>query len=362
MAAPYRLYGADLSPYSVKVRQVLAYKSIPHEWIPRTAARQAEFARYARLPLVPVLVGSDDFAQQDSTPIVETLERRYPEPSIVPGDPALAFLSALIEDYADEWVNKAMFHYRWTYDADQESAARRIAAMMLEGEDVDRAPVEASIRERMTARLHHVGSSAQTAPVIEGSYARLLEMLEAHLSDRPYLFGARPALGDFGLGAQLGQLLSDPTPGALMRDRSPRVAAWTERLSRAAVEGPFEELAALTPTLAPLLESEIAGCYLPWMEANAAAAASGEEVSIDLPGGRFTQTPQKYAARALRDIRVRYMQAAGGDGLDALLERTGCSRWFSAPPPIADRSEESAPGIVDEAAATTEFLDPSQDQ
>jgi len=368
MVAPYRLYGADLSPYSIKVRQVLQYKSIPHEWLLRTMARQSEFARFARLPLVPVLVGADDFAQQDSTPIVETLERRYPEPSIVPDDPSLAFLSALLEDYADEWVNKAMFHYRWTYYADQESAARRIAAMMFEGVEGDRTAAEASIRERMTGRLHHVGSSAATAPIVEGSYARLLDLLEAHLSDRAYLFGARPALADFGLGAQLAQLLSDPTPGAIMRDRARRTMAWVERLDRAAVQGPFEELPALTPTLAPLLREEVAGCYLPWMEANAAAAAAGEEtMSVDLPGGRFTQAPQKYAARAFKEIRARYAAVAQSDALDRLLAETGCDRWFAPRPPQQDtpapaNDVDETTARVDEAHATTEFLDPSQDQ
>lgn len=343
MVAPYRLYGADLSPYSVKVRQILRFKGIEHEWLPRSQARQAEFARFAKLPLIPVLVGSDDYSLQDSTPIAETLERRYPDPSITPDDPALAFLSAMLEDYADEWVNKAMFHYRWTYPADQESAARRIVDTMLDGATVpDRPGVEASVRARMTDRLHFVGSSAETLPVIEASYERLLRLLESHLASRSYLFGGRPALADFGLAGQLGQLLSDPTPGALMTARAPKVAAWVKRMDDASVEGPFETLDALTPTLSPLLREEIAGAYLPWMAANAAAAADGSDVAVDLPGGRFTQKPQKYAARAFTEVRGRRAMVASDAALGALLADTGCDRWLEPPAPATTTAVEPA--------------------
>ena len=78
MTAPFRLYGAELSPYSVKLRSYLRYKGIPFEWLQRTDARQPDFQRYAKLPLVPVLVDADDNALQDSTPIIEKLDAGIP--------------------------------------------------------------------------------------------------------------------------------------------------------------------------------------------------------------------------------------------------------------------------------------------
>src|SRR3990167_458248 len=99
----YRLYGVEMSPYSVKVRSYLRYKKIPHEWILRSMDRMAEFNRYAKLPLVPCLGCPDGSGLQDSTPIMETLEARYPEHQVRLADPTLDFLSALIEEYADEW-------------------------------------------------------------------------------------------------------------------------------------------------------------------------------------------------------------------------------------------------------------------
>src|SRR5262245_26816453 len=106
MADTYRVFGSELSPYSVKVRSYFRYKRIPHEWLIRSAATETEFQQHAKLPLIPLVVAPDGGAMQDSTPIIEALERKYPEPAVQPDDPALAFVSALIEEYADEWGNK----------------------------------------------------------------------------------------------------------------------------------------------------------------------------------------------------------------------------------------------------------------
>ncbi|MEQ1619741.1 MAG: glutathione S-transferase family protein [Terricaulis sp.] len=323
MNPPFRLYGAELSPYSVKVRSYLRFKNIPFEWLQRNQARQEEFARFAKLPLIPVIVDADDVAMQDSTPIIEALEAQFPEPSIIPDDPALAFLSALIEDYADEWLNKAMFHYRWTYPADQESAARRILGMMFEGAESPEG-LEESIRVRMVGRLHHVGSTRETAPAIEGSFSRVLGCIEQILAGRSYLFGGRPSLADFGLAGQFEQLLSDPTPGALIRAQAPNLVGWVERMQNPSVEGAFVSFAAGGGALAEFLRTEVAVAYLTWMAANADAIASdAPSVTVDITGAPFSQKPQRYAAKALAELRSKRALVTN-EALAALLGETGC--------------------------------------
>jgi len=49
MADGYRIFGAEMSPCSVKVRSYFRYKAIPHQWISRNAASQAEYEKYARM-------------------------------------------------------------------------------------------------------------------------------------------------------------------------------------------------------------------------------------------------------------------------------------------------------------------------
>ena len=330
MADPYRIFGVELSPYSVKVRSYFRYKRIPHEWVVRSMQKMEEFQKHAKLPLIPLVVTPEGEGIQDSTPILERFEAEHPEPSIHPADPALAFLSALIEEYADEWGNKPMFHYRWTYPADQEAGARRIAEANLPGASADAIQETASaIKQRMVPRLGFVGSSDSTREQIEGSYHRQLSILEAHLAGRTHLFGGRPAFGDFGLFAQLYEMLLDPTPGALMRERAPAVCGWVERMLEPTATGDFEPWESLAPTLGPLLRQEVAGLFLPWSTANARALAAGEpEFEVVLEGQPFRQQTQKYHAKSLARLKERYAAVSDRSALDPILEQAACLSWL----------------------------------
>jgi glutathione S-transferase len=326
VADGYRIIGAEMSPYSVKVRAYFRYKAIPHQWILRNAASQAEYEKHARMPIVPLVITPEGTGIQDSTPIIDQIERLHPEPSIHPDDPPVRFVSALIEEFGDEWGNKWMFHYRWTREVDQICSAGRIARMRSpKVSEQEHVALAGQIRARMADRVWFVGSNAQTAPQIELGFQDMLGLLNDHLAARPYLFGARPAFGDFGLWGQFYELWTDPTAGALIEGNAPHVLDWVHRMLWPRAEGAFEPWPALKPTLAPILNKQVGGRFMPWTVANEKALADGrQEFSVTLGDEVWTQKPQKYHARSLAMLRAKYADVADKSALDAVLQEAGC--------------------------------------
>jgi glutathione S-transferase len=326
MADGYRIFGAEMSPYSVKVRSYFRYKDIQHLWILRNAASQAEYEKYAKMPIIPLVVTPDGTGIQDSTPIIDAIEKLCPEPSIHPDDTIANFVSALIEELGDEWGNKWMFHYRWARDVDQRSSSGRIARMREPmADDEKHAALAEQVRLRMVERVWFVGSNELTASQIETSFRETLALLESHLATRPYLFGGRPAFGDFGLWGQFYELWTDPTAGALIEGNAPHVLEWIHRMLWPRAEGPFEAWPELAVTLMPILTTQVGGKFMPWTLANEKALAEErEEFSVTLGDGVWIQKPQKYHARSLRMLRERYAGVADNTALDPVLDAAGC--------------------------------------
>jgi glutathione S-transferase len=339
--AVLKLVGVHGSPYSRKMRAVLRYRRIPHRWIVRLSKDDQDIPEVP-VALIPVLVfpgegGAADEAMIDSTFQIRRLEERRRERSLIPPDPAIALLDFLIEDFADEWLTKAMFHYRWAFDAD----AAKAAAILPRWARTD-APEEVVekfsrvFRERQVGRLAIVGSSESTAPLIEESYRRLLRALDAHLREQPFVAGARPGTADFGLFGQLSQLaLFDPTSAAIALEESPRVVAWchgVEDLSGLEVsDADWLARDAVPETLRALL-AETGRVYVPFLLANAAAIERGDpRVRCEIGGRTWVQKPFPYQAKCVRWLREAHSVLAPGDrsAVDALLAGTGCEALFA---------------------------------
>ena len=339
---PLKILGAPGSPYSRKLRSVLRYRRIPHVWIQRNS-RDDRDTPGVPVQLIPVLVfpgadGAPDTAAIDSTPLIRRLESDYPERSVIPTDPAMAFVDALLEDYADEWLTKAMFHYRWAFGADVAKAAAVLPFWSRwDVPDAQIAPLAKLFSERQIERLRVVGSNETTGPVIEVSYRRYLELLDAHLTRQPFLMGTRPASSDFGAFGQLTQLaLFDPTPAAVTLETAPRVISWVEVVED--LSGSEPDAAGWTPrdavpdTLRALL-AEVGRVYAPFLLANAAALEAGaERVECEIEGKPWVQQPFPYQGKCLASLREQRagLSAADRDAADGILADTGCEALFAA--------------------------------
>jgi glutathione S-transferase len=339
---PLQIVGVPGSPYSRKLRAVLRYRRIPHVWILQGSpeSRNLPRPRVALLPqlILPAAHGALE-ARTDSTPLIRELERPFPARSVIPPDPAMAFVDALLEDYGDEWLTKAMFHYRWAYQADIDQAAATLPRWSNTNIGEEQAVAFGKMfAERQIGRLAVVGSNPATARTIEASYRRLLALLDAHLSKHRFVMGGRPGAADFGLYGQLTQLAGfDPTPRALALELAPRVSAWVDVV---------DDLSGLEPkdhewidgdsvpdTLRALL-AEVGRVYVPFLLANAAALASGaERVECEIDGAPWVQKPFPYQGKCLGWLRRDYTTLAPGDRarVDAILQDTGCEAlWADA--------------------------------
>ncbi|BCW87661.1 hypothetical protein sos41_07910 [Alphaproteobacteria bacterium SO-S41] len=334
MSDAVQLSGAPGSPYTRKMLAVLRYRRIPYRFLIGTHGGPPGLPK-PKVELLPTfyLPNKDGVLEAvvDSTPIIRRLEREHAGRAVVPSDPALRFIDELLEDYADEWLTKAMFHYRWYYTADIERAGDILPIWRGITAPADQlTAAKAMFSQRQIDRLYVVGSNAVTAPVIEASYVRFLALMEAHLAHHPFLMGGRPGASDFGAYGQLTQLSHfDPTPMALTLEKAKRVFAWTDVMEDLSglEPGAWLDPADLPPTLIALF-GELARTYVPVMLANARALKAGDDtVETEIDGLPWTQQPFPYQGKCLSWLRLSHatLPDKAKAIVDALLDATGCA-------------------------------------
>ena len=126
---PIALIGSPPSPYTRKMIALLRFKQIPYKVIwgdPVQLLTSGDLANLNIDPPKPSLLptfileneSNELSAFTDSTPLIRRFEKEYPSRNCIPINPVLSFLNYVLEDFADEWVTKYMFHYRWHFDED----------------------------------------------------------------------------------------------------------------------------------------------------------------------------------------------------------------------------------------------------
>jgi len=359
----YRLFGAETSAYSTKMRSYLKYKAFSFDWVPRTQESEEELKRLSRFGTLPVLVTSSGFAVHDTTPMMEALEADSPEPSATPADPATAFLACVLEEYADVWLAKAAFHYRWTRKKDQRLAAQRsIEEYYSAGAPGDRKATEDLAIETMASQLKAMQLDGDLGPVVEKSFKKLIKLLDEHLKKHLFIFGDRPSIADFAIAGQLIQMLKDPTPAKIIEKDGEFVAKWCEFMSAPTASGPFAALDDLKETLAPLFAEDLAAFFLPWAAENLETSLAGNEsFEVTLGKDKLTLTPLRSAARSFRELRRKFVTGQTIEALKAFTDATESTAFLLRPPKQDQRPPREEPETESETPeAETSEADAAQ--
>lgn len=314
--------GSPPSPYTRKMIALMRYRQIPYKVIwgnPQELLTNGSLSHLniepAKPNLQPTFLLPDETgelkAYTDSTPLIRRFETEFEIRKCIPKDKFLSFLNYLLEDFADEWVTKYMFHYRWHFDEDIDNAGTLLPLNQIVNLDEDSlASFKKFISERQVSRLGVVGSSEITAETIEKSFKRFLSLLEKHFSIFPFLLGKRPASADFAMFGQLSQLVGfDPTSRKIAHEISPRTVAWVslmEDLSGLEVSDQDWILDEVPESLSNIFK-EIGKVYAPALLANKEATLKDEKTwKALIDDSEWTQQTFPYQVKCLNWINEEF--------------------------------------------------------
>lgn len=286
--------------------------------------------------MVPVLEGPDGRFKNDSTLLIDELEDMYSERRTTPENEADAFLAALIEDFMDEWLLWPMFAYRWRTDEDRLHNSKWIVYENFGGSASNPAFQQMSQfwADRQVTGMDLLCGSFE---ILDDSLHRFLTITEHLFTNGMFIFGSRPSRADIAIYGILSQMIIDPAPAALMREKFNMTYRWVTLMEDlSGIEGEWEPVSTDTDRVqnARILDLlELSGTYhLPLLAANAKALEDGEKrFSFDVEGQPYTRKAHSRHAGCLEALRKRYSNLSGdpASALHSALEASGCLGYLA---------------------------------
>ena len=214
------VYGAVLSPFVRKVLSVAGEKGQPIE-NRRGGFGQGgeEFAEASPFGKIPAFrdpgagPGGSDLVLADSSAIAHYIDARYPEPPLIPADPAQRGETVWLDEFADTilmGVGGRMFFNRFV----------------------------------MPFAMGQSGDLADADKAEEKDLPRVLDWLERRIGERRWLVGDTITLADLSVAAPFANIAH--AGHALDAARYPAIAGWLARVTaRPHVAEPLAKMAAI---------------------------------------------------------------------------------------------------------------------
>lgn len=211
------------SPFSLKVRAILDHKGIaytrtsviqPGNWL--AVRRRGKVGKAPALEIDGTLV-------VDSTDIAHAIEKRFPEPAIIPTDPRERGLCHALEEWCDESLYFIGLYYQW-----KDPEGRKMVPRVFGGGPMGRAVYLFFLR-RVLAQIEGQGTSRKPPAHVRSDLERHLAAIDGLVVGGGFLLGERPLLCDFALLGQLVYLGRTPVGSACLAEH-PAIGAYLERM------------------------------------------------------------------------------------------------------------------------------------
>ena len=276
------LHHYDTSPFSEKIKKILAYKRVPWHAVEQpTIMPKPQLVPltggYRRIPVLQI--GADIYC--DTQLIARTIEARHPQPSIYPaGAEGTCHVWNLWADRMFFWTTTSILFALIGAQVPKEFIEDR--SKMLPGRSFDEIPKQAP----------HAKEQCR-------AYAQLLAAQSA--DGRPFVLGEQFSLADASCYHPVWFLRNFP-PAAVVFDEFPGLVAWAERM-RTMGHGQRYDMTA----------EEALRVAAQSMPATAASSDAHEPNGLQ-PGERVTVTPDDYAfdpvagelvASSIHEIAIR---------------------------------------------------------
>lgn len=219
------LHQWEISPFCGKVRRILKAKGLPfstREYSGWLAMQTGKLSKVGKLPVLEY----DGELIQDSTVIAEFLERKHPEPPLIPKSGMAAHMVHVFEDWADEslyWY-EVYFRFMW------QDAADKAFTVIQEGRPAYEKPLLlAAALPMYRHKLKQQGLGRYTPEQVTQQFMGHLEHIEGILAEQPWLVGESCTLADIAVGSQLAEVKRTSHLASTM-DRFTATSAWLAKL------------------------------------------------------------------------------------------------------------------------------------
>jgi glutathione S-transferase len=222
------LWQYEVSPFCDKIRRALHWKGAPYRIREVPLVEALGVRKVNPAGKLPCLEDDGRFIA-DSTDIAHHLEAKYPEPPLLPKDPAQRALCHVLEDWADESLYFYEMRLRFTLP---HNAKRFVPELTKHDAAWLRAAAPFVVPRMMRGVLAKQGLGRKPVDVLLRDVERHVGAIAGLLAGRGWLVGDALSLADLAVFAQLA-CIRGADEGARVVAASPAVAAWMDRVDAA---------------------------------------------------------------------------------------------------------------------------------